>query len=62
MEAGDEEQFVMDVPLLANMLQFTDANWKYKTMPSKNYCLGNYIYTNVEHDKTSKAFTQMLCT
>ncbi|XP_025405162.1 glucose dehydrogenase [FAD, quinone]-like [Sipha flava] len=41
MEAGDEEQFLMDVPLLANMLQFTDANWKYKTMPSKSYCLGH---------------------
>ncbi|VVC32223.1 Glucose-methanol-choline oxidoreductase,Glucose-methanol-choline oxidoreductase, N-terminal,Glucose- [Cinara cedri] len=40
IEAGGEEQFIMDVPLLANMLQFTDANWKYKTMPSNNYCLG----------------------
>ncbi|CAH1716930.1 unnamed protein product [Aphis gossypii] len=41
IEAGEEEHFVMDIPLLANMLQFTHANWKYKTMPSDNYCLGH---------------------
>lgn len=40
IEAGQEENFVMDIPLLANMLQFTEANWKYKTVPSNNYCLG----------------------
>lgn len=43
IEAGEEEQYVMDIPLAANMLQFTEANWKYKTVPSKNYCLGNNI-------------------
>lgn len=42
IEAGEDEQFAMDIPLLANMLQFTEANWKYKTMPSDNYCLGKY--------------------
>lgn len=41
IEAGEEEHYVMDIPLVANMLQFTDANWKYKTMPSDQYCLGN---------------------
>uniref|UniRef100_A0A2H8TE31 Glucose dehydrogenase acceptor n=1 Tax=Melanaphis sacchari TaxID=742174 RepID=A0A2H8TE31_9HEMI len=41
IEAGEEEHFVMDIPLLANMLQFTEANWKYKTMPSDNYCKGH---------------------
>ncbi|XP_050443329.1 glucose dehydrogenase [FAD, quinone]-like [Adelges cooleyi] len=41
IEAGQEEHFVMDIPLAANMLQFTEANWKYKTMPSDNYCLGH---------------------
>lgn len=41
IEAGGEEHYVMDIPLVANMLQFTDANWKYKTVPSNDYCLGN---------------------
>ncbi|VVC28520.1 Glucose-methanol-choline oxidoreductase, C-terminal,Glucose-methanol-choline oxidoreductase, N- [Cinara cedri] len=40
IEAGNEEHFVMDIPLLANVMQFTEANWKYKTMPSDKYCLG----------------------
>ncbi|GBP43948.1 Pyranose dehydrogenase [Eumeta japonica] len=33
VEAGDREQFFMDIPLLASMLQFTDANWDYSTEP-----------------------------
>ncbi|XP_050528297.1 glucose dehydrogenase [FAD, quinone]-like [Daktulosphaira vitifoliae] len=41
IEAGQEEHFIMDIPLAANMLQFTEANWKYKTMPSNEYCLGH---------------------
>lgn len=28
----------MDLPILANYLQFTEANWKYQTQPSKRYC------------------------
>ncbi|XP_022186318.2 glucose dehydrogenase [FAD, quinone] [Nilaparvata lugens] len=40
LEAGREENYLMDIPLVANMLQFSDANWKYKTIPSKNYCQG----------------------
>ncbi|XP_054287133.1 glucose dehydrogenase [FAD, quinone]-like [Macrosteles quadrilineatus] len=40
IEAGREESFLMDIPILANMFQFTDANWKYKSVPSENYCLG----------------------
>lgn len=39
IEAGGHENFVMDIPLLANYLQFTEANWKYKTAPSNNSCL-----------------------
>lgn len=42
VEAGREESFFMDVPLLANMFQFTDANWKYKSVSSNSYCLGQY--------------------
>lgn len=40
VEAGVNENFIMDVPLLANYLQFTSANWKYKTKPSNRYCAG----------------------
>ncbi|KAB0791778.1 hypothetical protein PPYR_03578 [Photinus pyralis] len=40
LEAGISENYIMDMPILANYLQFTDANWKYNTMPSDKYCLG----------------------
>ncbi|CAK1590444.1 unnamed protein product [Parnassius mnemosyne] len=40
VEAGNNENFVMDIPLLANYLQFTSANWGYKTKPSSKYCAG----------------------
>lgn len=33
IEAGDREQMLMDIPVLATMLQFTDANWDYYTEP-----------------------------
>ncbi|CAG9104669.1 unnamed protein product [Plutella xylostella] len=33
VEAGDREQSFMDVPVLATLLQFTDANWHYYTEP-----------------------------
>ncbi|CAB3246363.1 unnamed protein product [Arctia plantaginis] len=40
VEAGLNENFVMDIPILANYLQFTSANWGYKTQPSNKYCAG----------------------
>ncbi|XP_038217472.1 glucose dehydrogenase [FAD, quinone]-like [Zerene cesonia] len=40
VEAGVSENFLMDIPILANYLQFTSANWKYKTKPSDKYCTG----------------------
>ncbi|CAH2051927.1 unnamed protein product, partial [Iphiclides podalirius] len=40
VEAGNNENFVMDIPILANYLQFTPANWGYKTKPSSRYCAG----------------------
>ncbi|XP_063832872.1 glucose dehydrogenase [FAD, quinone]-like [Ostrinia nubilalis] len=40
VEAGVNENFIMDIPVLANYLQFTQANWKYKTKPSNKYCAG----------------------
>lgn len=30
----------MDMPILANYLQFTETNWKYKTEPSGKFCMG----------------------
>ncbi|XP_060803797.1 glucose dehydrogenase [FAD, quinone]-like [Amyelois transitella] len=40
VEAGDKENFIMDIPMMANYLQFTTANWNYKTKPSHKYCTG----------------------
>lgn len=30
----------MDMPILANYLQFTESNWRYQTEPSGKSCLG----------------------
>lgn len=40
VEAGGQENFIMDIPILATFTQFTTANWKYKTRPSNTSCLG----------------------
>ncbi|KAL4711911.1 hypothetical protein ACJJTC_006080 [Scirpophaga incertulas] len=40
VEAGINENYLMDIPIVANYLQFTEANWKYKTKPSNRYCAG----------------------
>lgn len=40
IEAGGQESFIMDIPMLASFLQFTSANWKYRTKPSNTSCLG----------------------
>ncbi|EFA05513.1 glucose dehydrogenase [FAD, quinone] [Tribolium castaneum] len=40
LEAGRPENYLMDLPVLANYIQFTDANWRYKTEPSDKFCLG----------------------
>ncbi|XP_063368473.1 glucose dehydrogenase [FAD, quinone]-like [Cydia amplana] len=40
VEAGVNENFIMDIPLVANYLQFSSANWKYKTKASTKYCAG----------------------
>ncbi|XP_026277861.2 glucose dehydrogenase [FAD, quinone]-like [Frankliniella occidentalis] len=40
VEAGRTEIFAMDIPITANLLQFSEANWKYRTQPSKKACLG----------------------
>lgn len=40
LSPGDSENYLMDLPIVANYLQFTDSNWKYKTVPSQRYCMG----------------------
>ncbi|XP_072934716.1 glucose dehydrogenase [FAD, quinone]-like [Epargyreus clarus] len=40
IEAGDSEQAFMDIPVIATMMQFTDANWDYQTEPQKAGCMG----------------------
>ncbi|KAF5286200.1 hypothetical protein FQA39_LY16370 [Lamprigera yunnana] len=39
LEAGESENYIMDLPILANYLQFTSANWNYRTQPSEKFCL-----------------------
>jgi choline dehydrogenase len=39
IEAGGKENYVMDIPLIASLMSYTDTNWKYKTVPSDNVCL-----------------------
>ncbi|XP_069673372.1 glucose dehydrogenase [FAD, quinone]-like isoform X2 [Periplaneta americana] len=39
LEAGGTENYIMDVPILTTWFQFTEVNWKYKTVPSNNVCL-----------------------
>ncbi|XP_029176873.1 glucose dehydrogenase [FAD, quinone]-like [Nylanderia fulva] len=41
IEAGSNENLLMDIPLFAFALQLSnDINWKYQTKPSDKYCLG----------------------
>ncbi|XP_029176889.1 glucose dehydrogenase [FAD, quinone]-like [Nylanderia fulva] len=41
IEAGSNENLLMDIPLFASALQLSnDINWKYQTKPSDKYCLG----------------------
>lgn len=40
LEAGKDEMFLTDIPLLAPLMQITAYNWGYKTEPSGNGSLG----------------------
>ncbi|GAB1859087.1 Glucose dehydrogenase [Camponotus japonicus] len=41
IEAGSNENLIMDIPLTTHFLQLSnDVNWKYRTKPSNKYCLG----------------------
>jgi len=39
IEAGDKENYVMDIPLIANLMPLREANWRYKTIPNGKCCL-----------------------
>lgn len=42
LEAGGDETEISDVPLMAGYLQLSKLDWKYKTEPSSDACLGNF--------------------
>lgn len=43
LEAGGDETDISDVPLMAAYLQLSDLDWKYKTEPQGQVCLGKYL-------------------
>lgn len=40
IEAGQSENYIMDIPMMVHYLQGYAVNWGYKTEPSDKYCLG----------------------
>lgn len=42
LEAGGDETEISDVPLMAAYLQLSGLDWRYKTEPQGQACLGNY--------------------
>ncbi|XP_058799462.1 glucose dehydrogenase [FAD, quinone]-like [Phymastichus coffea] len=47
IEAGRNENYMMDIPLIVNYLQFSDeVNWKFQTESSETYCLDEH-WTNM---------------
>ncbi|KAG5865058.1 hypothetical protein JTB14_033775 [Gonioctena quinquepunctata] len=40
IEAGDEANFVTDIPVLSGMMEFTNYNWGYKTEVQNGFCRG----------------------
>lgn len=40
LEAGADENFISDIPLMASYTQFLGFNWGYRIEPDKNYCRG----------------------
>lgn len=34
IEAGDSENYAMDIPITTQFLQLSYVNWKYKSLPS----------------------------
>lgn len=44
IEAGQDADQLMDIPVIAGQLQTMSINWKYKTVPMNNSCLSKYVY------------------
>ncbi|XP_055837827.1 glucose dehydrogenase [FAD, quinone]-like [Episyrphus balteatus] len=42
LEAGGSENFLHEVPAFVSVLQKTNSNWDYKSVPQKNACYGMY--------------------
>ncbi|XP_055920826.1 glucose dehydrogenase [FAD, quinone]-like [Eupeodes corollae] len=40
LEAGGNENFAHDIPVLVPLLQKTNSNWNYKSVPQANSCFG----------------------
>lgn len=40
LEAGGDETEISDVPMFAGYLQLSQLDWKYKTEPQGDVCLG----------------------
>jgi len=51
IEAGKNAIHFMDVPITAQLLQASEYNWKYRTIPMNNSCLSEkplfYVPTHV---------------
>lgn len=40
LEAGDDSNFILDVPVVTPLLQFSRYDWKYSSKPQKHACFG----------------------
>lgn len=47
LEAGGDEMEISDVPLMAAYLQLSQLDWKYKSEPQGQACLGSLLKTNI---------------
>lgn len=48
LEAGGDETEISDVPLMAGFLQLSKLDWKYKTEPQGNACLGKSSFFQIK--------------
>lgn len=54
LEAGDMDDDLTAIPYVCGVLQFSDRNWGYNTVPQKNGCFGEWqIETNFELYKSN---------
>lgn len=62
LEAGGDETEISDVPLMAAYLQLSQLDWKYKSEPQGNACLGklnSFLFLHfrgLSPQKTSSSF------